>query len=84
MSEEGQDSDRRDSISTDLLDDGVTGDSNIVQDGDESALLDADPSLVDGDISLLDKDENQDATAIDDPVLAVIGIMMHILIMAMN
>lgn len=64
MSEEGQD--RRDSISTDLLDD--VGDSSVVQDGDESALLDADPSLVDGEISLLDRDDNQDAVQIDDPV----------------
>ncbi len=65
MSEEA--SERRDStVSNDLLDEGV--DSTAVTDADESALLDGDGTLGDGEISLLDRDESQDAAQIDDPV----------------
>ena len=64
MSEEAQE--RRESISNDLLDDG--GDTTVVPDADESALLDTDPSLGDGELSLLDRDDTQDAVQIDDPV----------------
>ena len=61
MSDDAQE--RRDSISNDLLDE--AGDPTVVPDADDSALLDNDPSLVDGEISLLDKD---DSVQIDDPV----------------
>ncbi len=65
MSEEA--SERRDStVSNDLLDEGV--DSTAVTDADESALLDGDGTLGDSEISLLDRDESQDAAQIDDPV----------------
>ena len=58
--------DRKDSISNDLLDD--VGDSTAVPDADESALLDTDASIGEGELSLLDRDEPHDAEQIDDPV----------------